>query len=65
MTLLEALPPYLTPAPAPAPSLVSPFPNEGAPLEECLKSAPLIRRKPEERPIRKTLIRKADGPSIT
>ncbi len=45
MTLLETLPPYLIPAPAPAPSLVSPLPNEGAPLEEHPKSAPL-----EERP---------------
>jgi hypothetical protein len=46
MTLLETLPPYLIPAPAPAPSLVSPFPNDGVPLEERLKSAPL-----EERPM--------------
>ena len=32
MKLLDTLPPYLVPAPAP--SLVTPFPNEGAPLEE-------------------------------
>jgi hypothetical protein len=55
MTLLETLPPYLIPAPAPAPSLVSPSPNEGAPLEERPKSAPL-----EERPKSSSL----DKPSL-
>ena len=41
MKLLDTLPPYLIPAPAP--SLVTPFPNEGAPLEER-QSTPLEER---------------------
>ena len=41
MKLLDTLPPYLVPAPAP--SLVKPSPNEGAPLEER-QSAPLEER---------------------
>jgi hypothetical protein len=57
MTLLEALPPYLTPAPAPAPSLVSPFPNEGAPLEERPKSAPL-EKNPKSAPSEKPSLEK-------
>jgi hypothetical protein len=60
MTLLETLPPYLIPAPAPAPSLVSPSPNEGAPLEKRPKSAPL-ERSPTTASLEKPSLEKMDA----